>query len=137
MATYSSILAWRIPWTEEPGGLQSTGLQGVRHDWSDLACMHIRNCLIVFFPEWLYQFAFPITMEDLSSPNRDWTHVPCIGRWSLKNWTIREVLQRVLLIINFKGTWHIFEGICKTFTFYKIVFFIILIITYLAHYQYS
>ena len=27
MATYSSILAWRIPWTEEPGGLQSTGLQ--------------------------------------------------------------------------------------------------------------
>ena len=29
-ATHSSILAWRIPWTEEPGGLQSTGLQGVR-----------------------------------------------------------------------------------------------------------
>ena len=27
MATYSNILAWRIPWTEEPGGLQSTGLQ--------------------------------------------------------------------------------------------------------------
>ena len=27
MATHSSILAWRIPWTEEPGGLQSTGLQ--------------------------------------------------------------------------------------------------------------
>ena len=27
MATYSSILAWRIPWTEEPGGLQSMGLQ--------------------------------------------------------------------------------------------------------------
>ena len=32
MATHSSILAWRIPWTEEPGGLQSTGLQRVRHD---------------------------------------------------------------------------------------------------------
>ena len=31
-ATHSSILAWRIPWTEEPGGLQSTGLQRVRHD---------------------------------------------------------------------------------------------------------
>ena len=29
MATYSSILAWRIPWTEEPGGLQSMGLQRV------------------------------------------------------------------------------------------------------------
>ena len=32
MATYSSILAWRIPWTEEPGRLQSTGLQRVGHD---------------------------------------------------------------------------------------------------------
>ena len=31
-ATHSSILAWRIPWTEEPGGLQSTGSQRVRHD---------------------------------------------------------------------------------------------------------
>ena len=33
VVTHSSILAWRIPWTEEPGGLQSMGLQRVRHDW--------------------------------------------------------------------------------------------------------
>ena len=33
MATQSSILAWRIPWTEEPGRLQSMGLQTVGHDW--------------------------------------------------------------------------------------------------------
>ena len=32
MATYSSILSWRIPWTEKPGGLQSMGLQRVEHD---------------------------------------------------------------------------------------------------------
>jgi len=32
MATHSSILAWRIPWTEEPGGLESTGSQRVRHN---------------------------------------------------------------------------------------------------------
>ena len=32
MVTHSSILAWRIPWTEEPGGLQSTGSQRVRHN---------------------------------------------------------------------------------------------------------
>ena len=37
ITTDSNILAWRIPWTEEPGGLQSTGLQRVRHEWSDLA----------------------------------------------------------------------------------------------------
>ena len=32
MATHSSILAWRIPWTEEPDGLQTTGLHRVGHD---------------------------------------------------------------------------------------------------------
>ena len=32
MATHSNILAWKIPWIEEPGGLQSMGLQRVRHD---------------------------------------------------------------------------------------------------------
>ena len=36
LATRSSVLAWRIPWTEEPGGLQSTGSQRVGHDGSDL-----------------------------------------------------------------------------------------------------
>ena len=34
MATQSSILAWRIPWTEEPGGLKSMGSQRVRHSWA-------------------------------------------------------------------------------------------------------
>ena len=39
MTTHSSILAWRIPWTEEPGGLQSTALQRVEHDWATSLCM--------------------------------------------------------------------------------------------------
>ena len=37
MATYSIILAWRIPWTEGPGRLQAIGSQRVAHDLSDLA----------------------------------------------------------------------------------------------------
>ena len=41
MATHSSILVWRIPWTEEPGGLQSVGTHRVRHCWSKLACLCI------------------------------------------------------------------------------------------------
>ena len=36
MATHSSILAWRVPWTEEPGRLQSMGLQRVGYDWVTL-----------------------------------------------------------------------------------------------------
>ena len=50
MAPHSSFLAWRIPWTENPGGLQSIGLQGVAHD---LSAYHTHthsvlnmNCLI-------------------------------------------------------------------------------------------
>ena len=35
MATHSSILAWKIPWTEEPNGLQSMGSQRVIHDWAN------------------------------------------------------------------------------------------------------
>jgi len=34
MATYSSILAWKIPWTEKPNGLQSIGLQRIRLNWA-------------------------------------------------------------------------------------------------------
>ena len=43
MATHTSILVWRIPWSDEPGGLLSMGLQRVGHDWSDFthACMHV------------------------------------------------------------------------------------------------
>ena len=39
MATHSSILAWKIPWTEEPSGLQSMGSQRVEHNWA-CACTH-------------------------------------------------------------------------------------------------
>ena len=40
MATDSSVLAWRVLWTEEPGGLLSMGSHRVGYDRSDLACMH-------------------------------------------------------------------------------------------------
>ena len=40
IAAHFSILAWRILWIEEPGGLLSTGSHRVRHDWGDLACMY-------------------------------------------------------------------------------------------------
>ena len=45
MATHSSILAWRIPWMEEPGGLQSLGLQRVGHDLVTLATKHTHSIL--------------------------------------------------------------------------------------------
>ena len=43
MATHSSILAWEILWTEEPGGLQYMGLQRVRNDWIDSTHKHVKS----------------------------------------------------------------------------------------------
>ena len=69
MATRSSILAWRITWTEEPGQLQSIGSQRVRHDWNVLAdrqwlsqaqCRHftwlsaLNNCSLLRLPQYLW-----------------------------------------------------------------------------------
>ena len=56
MATHSSILAWRIPWIEGPGVLQSMGLHRVGHDWSDLACS-THACLQEIVGGWLWDGA--------------------------------------------------------------------------------
>ena len=48
MATHSSILAWEIPWTEEPGGLQSIGSQSVGHNLDDLAAVVYVQILRLF-----------------------------------------------------------------------------------------
>ena len=50
MATHSSVLAWRIPGTGEPGGLLSLGLHRVRHDWGDLA-VAVHNNTGILQPE--------------------------------------------------------------------------------------
>ena len=44
MATHSSTLAWKIPWTEEPGRLQSTGSQRVGHDWAIFTFTQVLGC---------------------------------------------------------------------------------------------
>ena len=51
MATHSNILAWRIPWTEEPGGLQSIGLQRVGHDWVTNTLMRFYSLRLQLFKE--------------------------------------------------------------------------------------
>ena len=63
IATHSGNLAWRIPWTEEPGRLQSMGLQRVRHDWATITQRtesHPCKCLLaslssVHTTQWVFQ----------------------------------------------------------------------------------
>ena len=63
MANESSILAWRIPWTEEPERLQSTGSQRVIHDRSNLACI----CVRVEYVTWTNLYDVRITAKKLSN----------------------------------------------------------------------
>ena len=60
MAAHSSILAWRIPWTEEPGGLQSMWSQKVRHHWVTKHSTESRN-------NWFLYFGKKNTMEGFQS----------------------------------------------------------------------
>ena len=109
MATHSSTLAWRIPWTEEPGRLQSTGSQRVRHDWATSLslslyiyikvaanlCPTLCNLMGYSMPhssvhlisqarilEWV-----AICFYRGSSWPRNQTHISCIGRQILYCWT--------------------------------------------------
>ena len=93
MATHSSILAWRIPWTEEPGGLQSMGLQRFGHDWSDLAhsvfpgeeCLRVLSPLRVF--QLLIQYSkhsrkvIQLSTLSICVYKRCWMSYP-VTRWS-------------------------------------------------------
>ena len=79
-ATHSSILAWKIPWTEEPGGLQSTGSQRVEHEWTythtaEFACLSQRQAvlpcpfILAEFPPRLssvLQLIFPETINSVT-----------------------------------------------------------------------
>ena len=49
MAIHSSILAWRIPWAEKPGGQQSMRLKRVGHEWAINTCMHDLNVWLTWF----------------------------------------------------------------------------------------
>ena len=82
MATHSSILAWRIPWTEEPGWLQSMGLQRVRHDWSDLAAAAAATFHCIHTPH-LYPFICWWTFRLL--PCLDYWQQCCCEHWSASN----------------------------------------------------
>ena len=114
VAPHSSTLAWKIPWIEEPGGLQSMGWLRVGHDWvtslSFFTFMHWRRKwqpTPVFLPGesqgrgsllgcrlWgrtesdtteVTEHSIACSMKDLSSLTRDWTYTPC-SRSPLDHW---------------------------------------------------
>ena len=71
MATHSSILAWVIPWTEEPAKLQSTGSQRVRHDWAT----HAHSVSVLPHSHASFCFSLALTLSML-------TWVSCVYQMS-------------------------------------------------------
>ena len=116
MATHSSILAWRIPWTGEPGRLQSKGSQTVRHNWAiehkdnawwplkvkawavqsyptlcdPMDCSPLDSSVHEILQEFLEWVAIPFTWG--SSLSRDQTLVSCIAGRFFTIWACREAL---------------------------------------------
>ena len=116
MTTHSSILTWKIPWTEEPNGLQSTGWQRVRHNWACLTLtLHCIRCYkrcrddlkyvggmprlcantMLFYVRGLIYFFLPCTECRILVPQPGMESVPSAGEaWSLTHWATSEVPKK-------------------------------------------
>ena len=84
MANHSSMLAWEIPWKEEPGGLWSMGLQRDGHDWGNLACTY-KVLLNLFF-----YFIFFFSLFHLSAIQGKTSMAP---GFEAKKWRLRMLVK--------------------------------------------
>ena len=113
MATNSSVLAWRIPGMEEPGGLLSVGLHRVRHDWSDLAvavtvilryklCVWVFESLNLFLPR---EKSKNLRSEKDSPLSCSWPYTDrCLLRRQ-SNIRASLVVQWLRILLPKQGTW--------------------------------
>ena len=108
MATHSSVLAWRIPGTAEPGGLPSMGSHRVRHDWSDFAaavsvckcmCRWCLVCATVYVSMFNYTWACVCDVLGVLDIGKDCclVTIPDFCEWNY----IKEYPRNVLLFLNF------------------------------------
>ena len=104
-ATHSSILAWRVPWTEEPCGLQSMGSRRIRHDWvtntfTFLTCVITNTCYICMHM-WLYWYTHTHTHTYVCIMCNFVAMPQKTGGWSISylpigNWSEVKVAQSCL-----------------------------------------
>ena len=117
MATHSSTLAWEIPWTEEPGGLQSMGSQRVRHDWM------INTHLLIFYVLYLSQKIINSWILGTESYNCILWASHGIQLWLLEVRGIHygvmdfEVSLNCMMIDEEKSQIHIYILYCCTFVY--------------------
>ena len=105
MATHSGILAWKIPRTEEPDGLQSIGSQRVRHDWSDwawygMAFLTIIIMLCCWSPTFIFCFQVcALRQQLLNSPTLLVLYSLFLWVWFIWILHISDVIQYLLFSI--------------------------------------
>ena len=111
MATHSSTLAWRIPGTEEPGGLPSMGSHRVEHDWCNLAADSILNSRDITLPAkvcLVKDMAFPVVMygyESWTVKRAEHWRIDAFELWCWRRllrvpWTARRSNQSILKEIS-------------------------------------
>ena len=83
MATHSSVLAWRIPGTEEPGGLPSMGSHRVGHDWSDVAAAALISVVVVLCSQRCKKIM--VSETDLLITFVVWFRMPLANKYSIKS----------------------------------------------------
>ena len=121
MATHSSILAWRILWTEEPRGLLSIGSHRVGHDWSDLACMHALEKEMATHSS-ILAWRIPATEEPGGLPStgshsigHDWSNLAAAAACSLYAYFLEHFYKNGKRIWKWIDTGiHITESPCGT-----------------------
>ena len=106
--THSIILAWKIPWTKEPSGLQSTELQRVRRDWSNLAGIKYIQRTVIYknsgFTVWVYVYIRIYGCESWTRKETEqWIdsfELRCWRRLLTVPWTARRSNQSILKEIS-------------------------------------
>ena len=99
MATHFSILAWRVPWTEEPGGLQSMGLQRVGQDWA--TSLHFTSLLLVqvlyYLGNYLLEFELKVILFFFLSSTASFKEHPSSSELYFKE-ALKNVLISMLIL---------------------------------------
>ena len=115
MATHSSVLAWRIPWTEKPGRLQSMGSHRVGHDWSNLVVSMVYICQSQSHSSSPHHSSPLVSIQLFSISVYSWTLIT----WIVKNKSLPKVM------INYYIIYHLFY--CNSMNYFYALYMICLL----------
>ena len=103
--THSSTVAWRIPWTEEPGGLQSLGSQRVGHDWANKHMYSIKHNFTFYFYFKIYRNVLKWQCQIVNSSLKRWLF---FLRFHLS--FLRGLAVKILIL-----SWNVYDNWWKLF----------------------